>query len=619
MTAQAQSTQQLEQLAEQPLWKGLLHVHASGPLQRHLNTKPKSQVDDPAFFMDKLGAKDYVAELKTAVRIFSNPQHPEWQARACQFPARYHWLKNALPNRLPTAPVCKKFEKFASTIDAQDVFLIFPVAYLNSPSSMFGHTFLRLKAEHRDNPLLDYSINFAANADDSTNILLYSIQGLTGGYPGVYSVVPYYEKIKEYSALDSRDIWEYKLNLSQPQVDQLVRHTYELQSIEFDYYFFRENCSYRLMTLLAAVSEPIAKKLTFDFRAVPADTIRFLANTPGLGEVIYRPSQVTELRTNEKQSLPENIDLAKRAVLEPDFDLEQISNHHNASEILELAYQYSRFLAAKEKRPLTHLSRRSIQLLSLRSKIKIPSKFKPPVPNSVRDDQGHGTLGLTTSSRLDDGVHTSRFALRGAYHDLLDSSLGYPEGAQLEIMQLEFEHDWQKSNTQFQKLAMVEIRSQTPMTELIKPASWSVGFGFERSDFNDRVGGYIHGSRGRTFALDQDHTSFNIAIGGQALVFDDQTFLDVGPTASLLYQGAEYSAQLAAKIEASIVDPDYDTHFSSTLTLARHFKNFQLRATVSHERFSNASPFGPEALDIVELGFRYYVDAYGPERFRFFK
>jgi hypothetical protein len=37
---------------------------------------------------------------------------------------------------------------------------------------------------------------------------------LTGQYPGEYSIMPYYRKVKEYGDFESRDLWEYELNLT---------------------------------------------------------------------------------------------------------------------------------------------------------------------------------------------------------------------------------------------------------------------------------------------------------------------------------------------------------------------------------------------------------------------
>ena len=117
----------------------------------------------------------------------------------------------------PTAPV-RLFETWRTGISAEAVTLVYATAYLNSPASMYGHTFLRLSRATGDgNPLLDYVMNFAADVD-TENGLLYALKGVTGGFAGRFYVMPYYVKVQEYSNMESRDLWEYELTLSRAQV-----------------------------------------------------------------------------------------------------------------------------------------------------------------------------------------------------------------------------------------------------------------------------------------------------------------------------------------------------------------------------------------------------------------
>lgn len=63
--------------------------------------------------------------------------------------------------------------------------MIFPAAYLNSPSSMFGHTLLRIDqadVQSDKTSLLSYAINFGAYIEGSDNSILYAWKGLMGGY-----------------------------------------------------------------------------------------------------------------------------------------------------------------------------------------------------------------------------------------------------------------------------------------------------------------------------------------------------------------------------------------------------------------------------------------------------
>ena len=71
----------------------------------------------------------------------------------------------------------------------------------------------------------------------------FALKGLTGLYPGTLSSSPYYAKVREYSDMESRDVWEYRLNLTPDETRQLLRHAWEIGATRFDYWFFDENCS----------------------------------------------------------------------------------------------------------------------------------------------------------------------------------------------------------------------------------------------------------------------------------------------------------------------------------------------------------------------------------------
>ena len=73
-------------------------------------------------------------------------------------------------------------------------------------------------------------------------------------FRGRFSTMPYYIKVQEYNNLESRDLWEYPLHLTRPQVDLLVRHLWELGQTSMAYYFFNRNCSYQLLPLLEAAA-----------------------------------------------------------------------------------------------------------------------------------------------------------------------------------------------------------------------------------------------------------------------------------------------------------------------------------------------------------------------------
>jgi hypothetical protein len=73
------------------------------------------------------------------------------------------------------------------------------------------------------------------------------------GFFGRFLVEPYFQLVRKYNDLESRDIWEYQLDLTPLEIHGLLLHVWELQNASSDYYFFGENCSFHLLTLLEAV------------------------------------------------------------------------------------------------------------------------------------------------------------------------------------------------------------------------------------------------------------------------------------------------------------------------------------------------------------------------------
>ena len=247
---------QARELWKDPQWLGLIHY------KKHFNHY-KSQADGKEFFLAGAeGVKNPQAELEATLKAFAKPlsdfaepnRHPQ-----CQFPARYLWLKSQLAWKKNDFPqiTCDAYQKFKQREDAGSVTLIFSSYYLNNPSSAYGHTFLRLnkkrKPHEKRSDLLDHGVNYAA-AMTTQNPVAYAVMGLSGMFRGVFTNVPYFYKVREYNDFESRDLWEYDLNLTQSEIDMLVAHIWELGSTYFDYYYITENCSYHMLTTLEAAA-----------------------------------------------------------------------------------------------------------------------------------------------------------------------------------------------------------------------------------------------------------------------------------------------------------------------------------------------------------------------------
>ena len=200
---------------------------------------------------------------------------------------------------------CERFDRWFADFEAQSITLIFPSAFLNNPASMFGHTLLRVdqKGQTEQTRILAYTINYAATCLLTPEWPIRSVE-FSAGTADTSRRYPYYLKVQEYRDIENRDIWEYRLNFTEAQVRRLLMHAWELGNASFDYFFFKENCSYHLLALLDYADPTLHLTDEFLFWTVPADTVRLIASKPGLvSDIAYRPSRSNVIR-RKRESLP---------------------------------------------------------------------------------------------------------------------------------------------------------------------------------------------------------------------------------------------------------------------------------------------------------------------------
>lgn len=578
------SSEQLELLANQEQWHHLLHYHQAG-----LFSPWQSQVDDPEFFLSPEGVTNPPKELEATIRTFSTAPDS-----MCRFPARAHWIQKQIPSLSLPEITCPEYEEWLSKIDGESLTLIFPAAYLNSPSSMYGHTLIRIDRKHGKNPLLDYSINYAANSDPDDSEIVFSYKGLTGGYPGVFSVLPYYEKVNEYSYLEARDVWEYKLDLTSEELSQFLRHTWEIKDSHFDYYFFTENCSYHLLTILDASSERFDLADEFYASAIPADTVRAINDAGLIKESVYRPSKLNLMLHQKSYMTDAQIDAAK-GIVENSTSIETAIQDYTEDEkadILELAYQYSRYLSVRKKEISKGRNEQAIQLLSARSKLPVTEdKLEYPTPET-RDDQGHRSRRFEVSAGQFDNTNGNteyaQLGLRMAYHDFLDPVPGYIKGAHLEMFQLQLRTDLSgASTTDVQKIGLLEIASYSPTNELVRPLSWRVATGFDRfAPIKDELIPYLSTGFGYSSRISNHlfyglaNIDFNLDSG-----LDKGYRFDLGPRLGWLYQTDRFNLNLELNQPFNLGGADFEMKMVKLGTAFNLSKAMQIRLETQYSEY----------------------------------
>jgi hypothetical protein len=476
-------------LATSPAWLRLGHYRSS------LFGGYQSEADGPGFFVSPRGAADPEAELEATLRGFFEPpgayagkvQHP-----LCRFPARYAWLSRELSidgGRLP-AVACPRFEEFWGRLKARSATVIFSSYYLNNPASAFGHTFLRLNkgapgAEGRRLQLLDYGVDYSATVD-TPNAFVYAVKGLTGLFPGVFNLYPYYFKVREYNDYESRDLWEYDLDLSPAQVATLVAHLWELGSTYFDYYYLTENCSYHVLGALE-VADPRLRLLDkVGTPVVPIDTIKALFANEGLvRSVRFRPSLRTQFRHRVEGLSAGERDAVEALARDPSARLpaamppdRQVRVLDAAADLVDIRYA-KELIDAEREGPGAKLKQR---LLERRAEVPVPSdELAVEPPGRERPDAGHDSARVGPGFGYA-GRGGSFFALdaRLALHDLADAPRGYPETAQIEFLPTRLRFWNGGGSPQVEDFSLVRVVSLTPMGRFDQQTSWKIRVGATR-------------------------------------------------------------------------------------------------------------------------------------------
>ncbi|MGZ8256530.1 MAG: Lnb N-terminal periplasmic domain-containing protein [Gallionella sp.] len=472
--------QQLK-LSERIEWHKLLHY-----LPQHAGVL--GALDSPGFYLAADGKVNPQQELFATLLSFAaereetaTQQHPQ-----CAFIARYNWLNEQLhfdaerliPHR------CARFQAWRDTLNPRGLTLVFASAYLNSPSSMYGHTLLRVDAADQDEHtrLLAYSISFAANTKE-TNGLAFAINGLFGGYPGTYSILPYYAKVREYSDFENRDIWEYPLDLSPLEVERVLMHAWELGPHYYQYYFFDENCAYQLLSLLQVARPTLQLTAQFPHWAIPADTVREIAAYPSLiKNAVYRPANATALRSRlAKMSAQERaLVLALGAGKLPVSEVNRLGlADERAAAILETSLDWLSYRRISANSQVAQPEPLASGLRLARSQLNVAAQAMVAPAALMRPEQGHASARLDAGIGQRDNSVFQELQIRPTYHDLMDSDAGYVRGAEINFFSLTLRH-YNAQPLRVEKLMPVNITSLAPRDEFFHAPSWRVEVGWQR-------------------------------------------------------------------------------------------------------------------------------------------
>ena len=461
-----------KQLHQDITWQRLMYADQS----------QKSEVAYDGYFYAKDGKNNLKNELQADVKaLFINSA--ENQSIRCKFPARSRWLIQQLNIDIEKLPIvkCSEFDQWINQIKPYKATLIYATDFMGNPSSMFGHTLLRLDPkDQKQLNLVSYAVNYAATVSGQDN-WSYAWKGLTGQYPGEYSLMPYYRKVKEYGDFESRDLWEYELNLTPEETRFLVEHIWEMQHVSFPYYFVSDNCAYRLLGLIDLVRSSLNLKKQFNYAAIPIETLKAVDQQNLVKDVVYRPALETQLLSQAKQHGTALAKVAHKIAFLPAEQVSAALNPYSVQDqakILEMAYDdlYLQYISRKVDADFAQPQLR--QLLAERSQIDVDKQRHEPVRPRMQPVEGHHARNVSVNAGEVQGKSFVEIAHRQAYHDLIDPQGGYRLGTQL--LFLDGGLQYRDEELKLEHLDLLSVNSYNPIQPFKSPLTWGFNFGWKQ-------------------------------------------------------------------------------------------------------------------------------------------
>lgn len=545
MESQAQpSSSSLLKYAFSKKWLALGHYREDKGANRH-----KSEIDNNHFFLSENGINDPLMEFRAWIKTLTQADENQIQQLQCKFPARFNWLAKATGlGQEFDINACKELTKWAKPLAMDNLSLVFASAYLDSPSSMFGHTYFKFYGSSSE-LLFATTVNYAADTRDRRGVVDFAFRGLFGGFPGVADQLPQYRRIRNYAENEGRDLWEYQLNLSKSEIHDLLLHLYEIRGQEFDYYFLDENCSYRLLSAIATVKPELELLSGFDAYAIPIDTVKTLDKVNLIKGVEFWPSATRELYHYSDQ-IPRKhrqlaIDIAQGQAPVNSIESESLSISLQAkAKILYLAARYSSLLINKGTKDRKKSKQVFHAITKHRLTLNEKTEWSPlQTPTDPKSTHGSRRMSLASGEFADNKFFLLEY--RPAYHAFIDSLNGFNPGAEIEVLNFGLRMD--EDNVRLNEFNLISVRSRPMITDYFSPPSWDFHIGVHRKLINDNDPhqASIEYSRGVTYSILNHGVS--VLAGGSvnfAKALQHNLGLELLGKASILKQTNKFSYQL---------------------------------------------------------------------------
>ena len=475
-----QATQ--KKLAQDSHWHKLLHYRPS-----FWNSSYKSDINSLEFFLAPDGRTNPANELLYTIRAFFAPHGPNINNHPqCRFIARYAWLYHILDHPKDFDQYrqhCPEYQEWSHHGKINSISVLFATGYLGNPASFFGHPLIRFNIQEQ-NSLLDTAVNYGAFTPLQVDPLSYAIKGIFGGYDAGFTHLNYFYSNHNYTEVELRNMWDYQLKLSPWQIEQVVGHTWELLGQKFPYYFFADNCAFRMGQLLELVITDTIKP-TNTFYTIPSSLFEQLFQKKLVSNIKLIPSRQSRL-ANKYQALNSGEKNWAKKIIANRQNLKsqefQNLSHQERNKILETLFDYYSFRILQNKNDL-QLTNAKKQLLIERLKTPAGSINWPTINGTPPHEWQRPQMiriGYFANSSSSNGAILH---WRPAYYDHLTPDIERSQSGDLQFIDAELHYT--DNNIAITQLTLFNIRSlNLSRTGLAGDGSyaWQVRSGWEQQD-----------------------------------------------------------------------------------------------------------------------------------------
>jgi hypothetical protein len=448
----------------------------------HYNNSNVSRIDGENFFLAKNGKENPKAEFEATINAFKFENYKVGWFKypvQCVFRGRFDFLKNAGFLEGIHETKCPEYEEWKTNLNVDSLTVVFSSSYPNNPSSLFGHTLIRLNQKNKKNDLLDYSVSFSAIPDSNDVGFLFAFKGMFGGYKGLIEVTKYYTKVGDYVHGESRDLLEYNLKLKPEEIERFIAHVWEVYQTSYaDYYFLDENCSSFLADLLQVA---MIDRNGIDHHSrwyyLPAELITNLLKYDGLVDSYkFRPSLKKQLEMKLSHLSEEEIQSIKQ--MKQKGSMKGFIVNTKTLDALINYLDYRRY-ASKDQLTDEEKSLFRESLIS-RSKIKDESIEYSEYHETNRPELGHDSKAVSLFLRTEDNQSLIGLEFKNGYHHLMSRDLGFDPFSQFDYLTGSVVYNQNLNKIFIDEAKIVHLTSIHPYRFYDPQLSWNAEFTYAR-------------------------------------------------------------------------------------------------------------------------------------------